>query len=236
MFITTANALGTIPAALLDRMEVIEFPGYIEEEKLEIAHRFLIPRQIEESGLGDAEIQLLDSALQRLIREYTYEAGVRNLEREIGRMCRKVARMKSEKRHYPTRLGSSVIEKFLGPPQFFDTEAERQDEVGVATAVAWTENGGEIMPIEVLILEGKGNLQITGQIGDVMQESAQAALSYLKSRSEQFNIDTESFEGLDIHIHIPEGAIPKDGPSAGITIATALISAFTERKVYREVG
>ncbi|HVN56233.1 MAG TPA: endopeptidase La [Anaerolineaceae bacterium] len=236
MFITTANALGTIPAALLDRMEVIEFPGYIEEEKVEIAHRFLIPRQIEESGLADAEIQIMDSALKRLIREYTYEAGVRNLEREIGRMCRKVARMKSEKRRYPTRLGPNLIEKYLGPPQFFDTEAERQDEVGVATAVAWTENGGEIMPIEVLILEGKGNLQITGQIGDVMQESAQAALSYLKSRADQLGIQSESFERLDVHIHVPEGAIPKDGPSAGITMATALISAFTDRKVYKDVG
>ncbi len=236
MFITTANSLGSIPPALLDRMEVLEFPGYIEEEKLEIAHRFLIPRQIEESGLELDEIQILEQALRRLIREYTYEAGVRNLEREIGRMCRKVARLKSEKRRYPTRLSSALVERFLGPPQFFTTEAERQDELGVATAIAWTENGGEIMPVEVLILEGKGNLQITGQIGDVMQESAQAALSYLKSRSEQFDLNPEIFERLDIHIHIPEGAIPKDGPSAGITIASALISAFTEREVYKEVG
>jgi ATP-dependent Lon protease len=196
----------------------------------------LIPRQIEESGLELNEIQILEQALRRLIREYTYEAGVRNLEREIGRMCRKVARLKSEKRHYPTRLSSALVERFLGPPQFFATEAERQDELGVATAIAWTENGGEIMPVEVLILEGKGNLQITGQIGDVMQESAQAALSYLKSRAEQFDLNPEIFERLDIHIHIPEGAIPKDGPSAGITMATALISAFTEREVYKEVG
>jgi ATP-dependent Lon protease len=236
MFITTANSLSNIPPALLDRMEVIEFPGYIEEEKLEIAHRFLIPRQLEESGLNEKEVQVLDQTLRRIIREYTYEAGVRNLEREIGRLCRKVARMKSEKRRYPTRLASSLLEKFLGPPQFFDTEAERKDEVGVATGIAWTENGGEIMPVEVLILEGKGSMQITGQIGDVMQESAQAALSYLKSRSRQLDLTPDMFERLDVHIHVPEGAIPKDGPSAGITMATALISAFTEREVHKHVG
>ncbi len=236
MFITTANTLMSIPPALLDRMEVIEFPGYIEEEKLEIANRFLVPRQREESGLEEDEIQFQEQAIRRIIREYTYEAGVRNLEREIGRMYRKVARLKSEKKSFPHRLTPQNVEKFLGPPQFFQTEAERQDEVGVATAVAWTENGGEIMPVEILILEGKGNLQITGQIGEIMQESAQAALSYLKWHSRDFGLEPEIYEGLDIHIHIPEGAIPKDGPSAGITIATALISAFTERKVYKEVG
>ncbi len=236
MFITTANSMGSIPPALLDRMEVLEFPGYIEEEKLEIAHRFLIPRQLEESGLEVGEIRFQEVALSRIIREYTYEAGVRNLEREIGRMCRKTARLKSEKKAFPRILNPGTVEKFLGPAQFFMTEAERQDEVGVATAVAWTESGGEIMPVEVLVMEGKGNLQITGQIGEVMQESAQAALSYMKSRSHELNIDPEIFERLDIHIHIPEGAIPKDGPSAGITIATALISACTERKVYKEVG
>jgi ATP-dependent Lon protease len=236
MFITTANSLGSIPPALLDRMEVIEFPGYIEEEKLEIANRFLSPRQKEESGLDEEEIQFQEQAIRRVIREYTYEAGVRNLEREIGRICRKIARFKSEKKQYPHRLTPQHVEKFLGPPQFFQTEAERQDEIGVATAVAWTENGGEIMPVEVLILEGKGNMQITGQIGEIMQESAQAALSYLKWHSRDFDLDPEIYESLDIHIHIPEGAIPKDGPSAGITIACALISAFTERKVYREIG
>ena len=217
-------------------MEVIEFPGYIEEEKLEIANRFLIPRQRDESGMEEREIQFQEAAVRRVIREYTYEAGVRNLEREIGRMCRKVARLKSEKKSYPHRINPAHVEKFLGPPEFFETEAERADEIGVATAVAWTENGGEIMPVEILILEGKGNLQITGQIGEVMQESAQAALSYLKWHSRDFGIEPEIYEGLDIHLHIPEGAIPKDGPSAGITIATALISAFTERKVYKEVG
>jgi ATP-dependent Lon protease len=174
--------------------------------------------------------------LQRIIREYTYEAGVRNLEREIGRALRKVARMKAEGKKYPEHIGPALVERFLGPPQFFNQEAEHQNEIGVATAIAWTENGGEIMPVEVLLLEGKGNLQITGQIGNVMQESAQAALSYLKSRSRQFEVDPEIYEQVDIHIHIPEGAIPKDGPSAGITMATALVSAFTGREVLHDVG
>ena len=236
MFITTANSLGSIPPALLDRMEVIEFPGYIEEEKLEIANRFLIPRQIEESGLLEKELHFQEDSVRRVIREYTYEAGVRNLERELGKLCRKVARLKSEKKEYPRRMTTGLVEKMLGPQQYFMTLAEEKDEVGVATAVAWTENGGEIMPVEVLILEGKGNLQITGQIGDIMQESAQAALSYVKSRSRELDIDPEIFEQLDIHIHVPEGAIPKDGPSAGITMATALISAFTDRPVYKDVG
>ena len=236
MFITTANTTGTIPAALLDRMELIEFPGYIEEEKLEIARRFLIPRQIEENGLQPDELHLADAAVQRIIREYTYEAGVRNLEREIGRVCRKVARLKAEKKRYPSQVGPASVERFLGPPQFFDLEIERQNEIGVATAVAWTENGGEIMPVEVLLIEGKGNLQITGQIGSIMQESAQAALSFMKSRSRQYQVDPDIYEQVDIHIHIPEGAIPKDGPSAGITICTALFSAFTGREVLCQVG
>lgn len=236
MFVTTANNLNTIPLALLDRMEVIEFPGYIEEEKLEICRRFLIPRQMEESGLEEGELQFDEAALRKVIREYTYEAGVRNLERELGQLCRKTARLKAEKKHFAKTLSVGAIEKFLGPPQFYFAEAERKDEVGVATAIAWTENGGDIMPVEVLVMEGKGSLQITGQIGEVMQESAQAALSYLKSRVDTFNIDPDVFEELDIHIHIPEGAIPKDGPSAGITIATALISAFTERPVRKEVS
>jgi ATP-dependent Lon protease len=236
MFITTANYIGGIPSALLDRMEVIEFPGYIEEEKLEIANRFLIPRQFEENGLEEGEVRILSSTTQRIIREYTYEAGVRNLEREIGRICRKVARLKAEGKKYPHQVGSQSVEKFLGPQQFFNLEAERQNEVGVATAIAWTESGGEIMPVEILLMEGKGNLQITGQIGNVMQESAQAALSYLKSRSQFFNISPDTYEQVDIHIHIPEGAIPKDGPSAGITIGTALVSAFTGREVHKEVG
>jgi len=236
MFITTANSTGPLPPALLDRMEVIEFPGYIEEEKLEIANRFLIPRQLEENSLEEGEIHFTEDSLKRLVREYTYEAGVRNLEREIGRVCRKIARLKAEKKRFPSHVTPALVEKFLGPPQFFGLEAERQDEIGVATAVAWTENGGEIMPVEVLLMEGKGNLQITGQIGSVMQESAQAALSYLKSRTQQFHVDPEVYENVDIHIHIPEGAIPKDGPSAGVTICTALVSAFTGCPIRKDVG
>lgn len=236
IFITTANTLGTIPPALLDRLEVIEFPGYIEEEKLEISKRFLIPRQFEETGLDEEGIQFSDQALMKIIREYTFEAGVRNFEREIGRVLRKIARLKSERKRYPKRITPQAIRNYLGPQQFFETEAEGEDEVGVATALAWTENGGEIMPVEVLILDGKGNLQITGQIGDVMQESAQAALSYLKSRAEKLNIDIDLFENVDVHLHVPEGAIPKDGPSAGITIAAAMISAFTGRPSFHLVG
>ena len=180
MFITTANTTSTIPPALLDRMEIIEFPGYIEEEKLEIARNFLLPRQLDENGLENEELRFADAAVKRVIREYTYEAGVRNLEREIGRICRKIARLKAEGKRHPTQIGPEVVERFMGPPQFFNLEAELQNEVGVATAVAWTENGGEIMPVEVLLMEGKGNMQITGQIGNIMQESAQAALSFYK--------------------------------------------------------
>lgn len=236
IFITTANSVATIPPALLDRMELIEFPGYVEEEKLEIAQRFLIPRQLEESGLDESGLRFQIQSLQRMIREYTYEAGVRNLEREMGRICRRLARTKAEGKAIPNRITASMVEKFLGPPQYYNLEAEQQDEVGVATAIAWTENGGEIMPVEVLLLDGKGNMQITGQIGNVMQESAQAALSYLKSRSGQLGINPEIYENVDIHIHIPEGAIPKDGPSAGITICTALASSFTGRVVRKDIG
>jgi ATP-dependent Lon protease len=236
MFITTANYLGPIPPALLDRMEVIEFPGYIEEEKLEIATRYLIPRQIEENGVSDISLTFETPALQRIIREYTFEAGVRNLEREIGRIIRKVARLKAEGKKYPQAITADIIEKFLDPPQYIPPEMEKSDEVGVVQSLAWTENGGEIMAVEVAVLEGKGLLQMTGQLGEVMQESGQAGLTYIKSRAAVLGIDVEVFERMDIHLHIPEGAIPKDGPSAGITIATAMISALTGRPVYRQVG
>src|SRR5512135_1727213 len=227
MFVTTANNLGNIPAPLLDRMEVIDFPGYIEEEKLEIANRYLIPRQIEENGVTDLGLSFETPALQRIIREYTFEAGVRNLEREIGRISRKVARLKAEERKYPTAITPDLIEKFLDPPQYIPPEIEKADEVGVVQSLAWTENGGEIMAVEVAVLEGKGALQMTGQLGEVMQESAQAALTYIKSRAQALGIEMEVFERMDIHLHMPEGAIPKDGPSAGITIATAMISGMT---------
>lgn len=236
MFVTTANSLSTIPAPLLDRMEVIEFPGYIEEEKIEIANRYLIPRQFEENGIEGLGLVFELAALQRIIREYTYEAGVRGLEREIGRICRKVARMKAEGKKYPASIAPQMIEKLLGPQQVFPSEAERTDDVGVATSLAWTENGGEIMPVEVAIIEGKGGLQMTGQMGEVMQESGQAALTYIKSRAAKLKIDLEVFERLDIHVHMPEGGIPKDGPSAGITMATAIVSALTGRPVHRHVG
>ena len=236
MFVTTANSLSTIPAPLLDRMEVIEFPGYIEEEKVEIANRYLIPRQLEENGIEELGLTFEPAALQRIIREYTYEAGVRGLEREIGRICRKVARMKAEGKKYPAAIAAEMIEKLLGPQQVFPSEAERTDEVGVATSLAWTENGGEIMPVEVAIIEGKGGMQMTGQMGEVMQESGQAALTYIKSRAAALKIDLDVFERLDIHVHMPEGGIPKDGPSAGITMATAIVSALTGRPIHRHVG
>ncbi|MBT3190542.1 MAG: endopeptidase La [Anaerolineae bacterium] len=236
MFITTANSLHDIPDALLDRMEVIEFPGYIEEEKLAIANQYLISRQIDESGVHDLDLRFSLGALQSIIRQYTYEAGVRNLEREIGRVCRKVARLKAEEKRYPQQITSRTIEKFLGPPEYFLPEAEEQDEVGVATGLAWTMNGGEIMSIEVAVLEGKGNLQITGNIGDVMQESVQAGLTYIKSRAVEYDIPLEVFDRMDIHLHLPEAAIPKDGPSAGITLTSALLSALTGHPVYRDVA
>jgi ATP-dependent Lon protease len=236
MFVTTANSLSTIPAPLLDRMEIIEFPGYIEEEKLEIANRYLIPRQIEENGIEALDIKFEEEAIRRIIREYTYEAGVRNLEREIGRVSRKIARMKAEGKKYPISIAAEGIEKLLGPQQVFPSEAERADEVGVATSLAWTENGGEIMAVEVAVLEGKGSMQMTGQMGEVMQESGQAALTYIKSRAAALKIDLDAFERYDIHIHMPEGGIPKDGPSAGITMATAIISALTGRPVFKHVG
>jgi len=236
MFVTTANYLGPIPPALLDRMEVIEFPGYIEEEKLAISEKYLIPRQLDENGIHDIGLKFETPSLQKIIREYTFEAGVRNLEREIGRSCRKIARTKAEGKKYALTVTPDLIEKFLGPPQFFQTQAEREDEVGVATGLAWTENGGELTFVEVAVLEGKGNVQVTGQVGDVMQESAQAGLTYIKSRAAALNISPEYFDRLDIHIHLPEGAIPKDGPSAGITMTTAVISAFTGRPIFKDVA
>ncbi len=236
MFITTANNEAAIPSALLDRMEVIEFSGYVEEEKIEIARRFIIPRQIEDSGLEAQDATFSTGALQHIIRAYTYEAGVRNMDREIGRVCRKIARSKAAGKPFPSQITTTNVERFLGPPQFFDQESESADEVGVATALAWTTGGGEIMPVEVQLIPGKSGLQITGQIGDVMQESAQAAMTYLKAHAGDLALENNIFDRLDVHIHIPEGAIPKDGPSAGITIATALASAFTGRPVRHEVG
>jgi len=238
MFMTTANILHPIPPALQDRMEVIEFPGYIEEEKLHIARQFLIPRQLEEHGLSERGLHFSDAVLRAIIREYTYEAGVRNLEREIATMCRKVARRIAEGKSAPRQLTHAALNKYLGPPQYLRSKAERKDEIGIATGIAWTEAGGDLMLVEVALMDGKGNLMLTGQLGEVMQESAQAALSYARANAEALGISEagQEFDKLDIHIHLPEGAIPKDGPSAGITMATALISALSLRPVRHDVG
>ena len=236
LFITTANYLGTIPPALLDRMEVIEFPGYVEEEKLSIARQFLIPRQLEQHGLADMGVRFDDEAIRTICREYTYEAGVRNLEREIAKVCRKLARRVAEGKRPLKRITAARLVRFLGPPQFLLPLAEKEDEIGVATGLAWTEAGGDIMGIEVSLMPGKGSLLLTGQLGEVMQESAQAALSYVRSQAIKLGIEPDEFDRLDIHVHLPEGAIPKDGPSAGITLATAMISALTQRKVRRDVA
>lgn len=236
LFITTANVLYTIPSALRDRMEVIEFSGYIEEEKLEIARQFLIPRQIEEHGLEDVSIKIADGAVQGIVREYTYEAGVRNLEREIGQICRKLTRRLAEQKPIPKTITRLALHKYLGPPRFTEQMIEKEDQVGVATGIAYTEAGGDIMPIEVTLMPGKGNLTLTGQLGEVMQESVQAAYSFVRSHAKEYDIKSAQFESCDIHVHVPEGAIPKDGPSAGITMATALISAFSNYKVRRDVA
>jgi len=236
LFITTANILDPIPPALQDRMEVIEFPGYTEEEKIAIARKFLIPRQLEEHGLQANQLQLSRDAVRTLIREYTYEAGVRNLEREIAAICRKTARKVAESKRYTHRIQSKSLLRYLGPPRYTFGHIEESDQVGVATGVAWTESGGDLLSVEVSLMEGKGGLTLTGQLGDVMQESAQAAFSYIRSQAEEMGVDPGDFEKLDIHIHVPEGAIPKDGPSAGVTMATALISALTDRPVRRDVA
>ena len=235
-FITTANVLDPVPPALRDRMEVIEFPSYIEEEKLHIARQFIIPRQIEEHGLTGHPPHFSDSVLQQLIREYTSEAGVRNLEREIAALCRKAARRLAEGKRPLRHITGAMLARYLGPPHFLRDRLEEESEVGLATGLAWTECGGDLMPVEVTLMPGKGNLTLTGQLGEVLQESAQAALSYTRSRSDKLGLKGDVFERTDIHIHLPEGAVPKDGPSAGITLATALISAFTGRPVRRDVG
>jgi ATP-dependent Lon protease len=236
MFITTANLLYPIPPALRDRLEVIEFSGYIEEEKLQIARQFIIPRQIEENGLQDVGLKFSDGALQNIIREYTYEAGVRNLEREIGQICRKLTRRLAEHKPVPKVITPQALSKYLGPPDFTEQKIGNEDEVGVATGIAYTEVGGDVMPIEVSLMPGKGQMTLTGQLGEIMQESVQAALSYTRAHAKEYGIKSGSFESLDIHLHIPEGAVPKDGPSAGITMATALISAFSQYKVRHDVA
>ncbi|MBN1485393.1 MAG: endopeptidase La [Chloroflexia bacterium] len=236
LFITTGNLIDPVPPALQDRMEVIEIPGYTEEEKSEIARRFLVPKQLDQNGLQPGQLRFSDEALLQIIRLYTYEAGVRNLERNIGAICRKVARIVAEGRKPPRHIRATSLHRFLGPPRFFYGEMEQEDQVGVSTGVAVTQNGGDTMAIEVNIMEdGKANLLLTGQLGEVMQESAQAALSYTRSNARHLGIDTNLFEQIDIHIHIPEGGVPKDGPSAGLAIAIALISALTKQPIRRDV-
>ena len=236
MFITTANLLDPIHPAFRDRMEVINLPGYTEEEKLQIALQYLIPKQVEENALNEKLISFTKGSVKKIISEYTREAGVRNLEREIASVCRKVARRVAEGKEKPTRITSQKIETYLGPPRIFKDQLLHKDQIGVATGVAWTAAGGEILFVESIKMKGKGNLSLTGSLGDVMKESAQAALSYARSRAEELGIKTEIFSENDFHIHIPEGATPKDGPSAGVTIATALLSVCTERLVKRDVA
>lgn len=237
MFITTANVLDTIPPALRDRMEVIPFTGYIEEDKLQIARQFLLPKQLKEHGITPSKLIIDDDALRALIREYTREAGVRGLEREIASICRKVARKLAGGRKSRTRVKASDIHSYLGKRKFHYGRAEERDEIGASTGLAYTEFGGDIITVEVgLVKSDKGSLILTGQLGDVMKESAQAALTYVRSRALELKIDEQFQSHLDIHVHVPAGGTPKDGPSAGITIATALASALTERPVRKDVA
>ncbi|MEM9774571.1 MAG: endopeptidase La [Chloroflexota bacterium] len=236
MFITTANTLDSIPTPLLDRMEVIEYRSYLEEEKIEIARNFLIPRQLELHGLLNAKLRFDDEALKILIRQYTWEAGVRSLEREIANVCRKIARRVAEKRRHPKRITANQIVDLLGSPPLSERKIRDEDEIGVANGMAWTATGGDVMYIEVNLMPGKGGLTLTGQLGDVMQESARAALTYTRSMAEHLGLESEVFDKTDIHIHVPDGAVPKDGPSAGVALASALISAFTGKPLRRDIG
>src|SRR6266851_2691317 len=236
LFVTTANVLDTIPPALRDRMEVLELPGYTEEEKLQIVGRHLIPKQVVENGLGNLKIEFTQETLQEIIRSYTREAGLRNLEREIARICRKIARSITEGESAPERITPDMLHRYLGPPKFFSEVAERTNEPGVATGLAWTPNGGDIIFIESTRMSGQKGLTLTGSLGDVMKESAQAALSYIRSRAERLGIAPDFFEKSDIHVHVPAGAIPKDGPSAGVTIAASLASLLIGRPVRSDVA
>jgi ATP-dependent Lon protease len=236
-FVATANVMHTIPAALQDRMEVLRLHGYTEEEKVEIARQYLVKKQLLQAGLTDKNIQFTIEALQALIRSYTREAGVRNLEREIGNVCRKVARkVVKEGQDYSIKITAENVHDFLGVIKFRDTVAHEKSEVGLVTGLAWTEVGGSILSTEATVVEGKGKLTLTGKLGDVMQESAQAAMSYIRSRAHRLGLARDFYRNIDIHVHVPEGAIPKDGPSAGITIATALASALSKIPVRRDLA
>jgi ATP-dependent Lon protease len=236
MFITTANLMDPIPPAFRDRMEVIRLSGYSEEEKLVICERHVLPRQIEQNGLATGQLDFGRSALRALITGYTREAGLRNLERHVAAVCRKVARQVAEGRKARTRITASSLAVLLGPGPVTPEEALPSDQVGVATGLAWTEAGGDVLFVEATTMRGRGNLILTGQLGEVMRESAQAALSYARAHSAELGVPDTFFEDRDVHVHVPEGSIPKDGPSAGVTMATAIISAFTDRPVRRDVA
>ena len=236
LFLTTANMLDTIPHALRDRMEVLELPGYTEEEKLQIVERHLIQKEKAENGLGDQKIEFTKAAVAEIIRSHTREAGLRNLEREIARVFRKIARSITEGETAPEQITPEMLKKYLGPPKFFSEVADRTNETGVATGLAWTAAGGDIIFIESTRMSGQKGLTLTGSLGDVMKESAQAALSYIRSRADRIGIATDFFEKSDIHVHVPAGAIPKDGPSAGVTIAASLASLLTGRPVRHDVA
>ena len=236
LFLTTANVLDPIPHALRDRMEVLELPGYTEEEKLQIVQRHLIPKQLIENGLGDQKIEFSEEALREIIHSYTREAGLRNLEREIARVCRKIARAITEGEAAPERIVAADVQRYLRAPRFFSEVAERTQEPGVATGLAWTPNGGEIMFIESTRMPGQKGLTLTGSLGDVMKESAQAALSYVRTRAASLGIAPDFYEKSDIHVHVPAGGIPKDGPSGGVTIAASLASLLSGRPVRSDVA
>ena len=236
LFIATANILDPIQPAFLDRMEVIRLSGYTLEEKKAIARRHLIPKQLEENGVSEANVEFTDSGIEKIIEAYTREAGLRNLEREIGAICRKVAVSVAKGKTHRYRITAASVEKMLGPVKHFADELLKKDQVGVATGLAWTSTGGDILFVEALAVRGKGGLRLTGQLGDVMKESAQAAMSYARAHAADLGIAADFFETHDVHVHVPEGSIPKDGPSAGITMAAAMISAFTQRRVRRDVA
>jgi ATP-dependent Lon protease len=236
MFITTANMTDPIPSPLRDRMEIIRLSGYSEHEKLGIAKSYLVPRQLKEHGITGKNIAIPDKTILKIIEEYTREAGVRNVEREIGHLCRKVARKIAEGETGQFTITAANLHKYLGVPKFLPEEERKKDEIGVVTGLAWTETGGDVLYIEATTMKGKGTLTLTGQLGDVMKESAHAALTYVRSRATQLGINTERFGKTDVHIHVPAGAIPKDGPSAGVTMATALASVFTNEPVRKNLA
>jgi ATP-dependent Lon protease len=236
LWIVTANALHNIPRPLFDRMEVISIPGYTEEEKVQIAKRYLIPKQTRDHGLNAKQIIFSEGTVQKVIRDYTREAGVRSLERNIAGLCRKAARQIVQEKRVSVRMTAQNLHTFLGAPKYRKTQAEMEPQVGVATGLAWTEVGGDVLAVEASIMKGKGQLTLTGQLGDVMRESAQAGFTYIRTRVKEFGIAEDFHEKTDMHIHLPEGAIPKDGPSAGITMATALASALTGRQLRSDIA